>query len=162
MAGSTESSIVNTTSISSVIPTPVVSESVPDAVDVPASSAQDFTVYHTNQNDPSTPIGALCWTVWEIFRQQVLLFEDPDKISKTMIQTISQDVFVELNKHLQRDDILFTDLPKSLEPFVNAFFASFNERLEGRSIDKPIVIDNLEGADAFEEAISQSPECVVP
>ena len=35
----------------------------------------NWTIFKSNLNDRSTPIGTLCWLVWEVYRQNILLFE---------------------------------------------------------------------------------------
>ena len=125
--------------------------------------SMDFSIYKTNLNDPSTPMGILCWTVWEVFRQHVLLLEDPAKISKDMNQLITQEAFVELNKQIRFDALTSEKLPLEVVPFAEAFFSEINERLEGNSIDKPLAIfDDFEGVEAFYKAAVQSPECELP
>ena len=125
-------------------------------------SSTDFSIFHTNLNDPSTEMGVLCWVFWEVFRNHILLLEDPSKVSKDMTLTLTQEVYRELNKVIRVDSLTSSKLPTEVVPYANAFYAVIDERLNGRELDKPIQFDDLDGADAFFDAIEQSPECVFP
>ena len=123
----------------------------------------DVSIYKTNLNEPSSPMGILCWTVWEVFRQHVLLWEDPTKISKDMNQLIAHDVYLELNKQIRFDALTSDKLPVDVVPFAETFYREINERLKGNSIDKPLpIFDDFEGVEAFHKASLQSPECELP
>lgn len=121
-----------------------------------------MSIFHTNLNNPSTPIGVLCWIVWEVVRQNALLWEDPGKISKDMIHIITRDAYIKLNKRIRLDTLDTSELPADVATYANAFNFEINERLNGRLLDKPLDFGNFDGEDAFAEAINRSPECVIP
>ncbi len=123
----------------------------------------DVSIYKTNLNNPSTPMGILCWTVWEVFRQHVLLWEDPTKISKDMNQLITHEAYVEINKQIRFDTLTSEGLPVDVVPFAEAFYRAINERFNGQSLDEFIPFDDLPGAEAFsEELVRSTPECEIP
>ena len=125
--------------------------------------SMDVSIYKTNLSEPLTPMGILCWTVWEVFRQHILLLEDPTKISKDMNQLIAQDVYVELNKQIRFDALTSDKLPEDVVPFAEAFYRAINESFNGQSLDKPIaILVDFEGVEAFHKAAVQSAECELP
>ncbi len=133
----------------------------------------DWTIFKSNLNDRSTPIGTLCWLVWEVYRQNILLFErvivsieqDQNKSFKGPNDLIiGQDVYEAINKTVSFKDLTTDKLPTDIVPYAKEFYSSLQDNLNGNNSTNPYVI-MLEETDKTQEVLKtllSSPGCVLP
>lgn len=133
----------------------------PDVDTAPAAPSADSL--ESNPNDPSTPMGALCWTRWEISRLQLQTVlhadersDEPPEISRDAFAQVANDEATRLAA--DRSAIL----PESVRSFADGLFAEINQRAGGPGTSSPIDFEKLPEAAAYIEAAAEAPGCKQP
>lgn len=138
----------------------------------------EWRVVKSNLNDPSTPVGELCWLIWEVFRQNILqahsqltkmleslakdpnqTFKDPDYLA------VQPEAYQAMNKAVPFAKLTTDKLPSDLVPLATSFYESLNEQIEGDRSNDPFkvfdVFESTRGDEIYKTLISQ-PDCDLP
>ena len=133
----------------------------------------DWDVAKTNLNDRSTPIGTLCWLVWEIARQKILIMEsvgdalaiDPARSFKGKHDLdLGREVYKEINKEVRFAELSTDKLPAELVTFADSLYTALRDQLKGHNVNDPLLVlidESPETHDVMKILIS-SPGCVLP
>ena len=138
----------------------------------------ELSFVKSNLNDPSTPVGELCWLIWEVFRQNMLrvhsqlvkmleaLAEDPNQTFKDPdYLAVEPEVYQAMNKNVSFAKLTTDKLPTELVPLATSFYEVLNAQIEGdRSNDPMKVFDAFESArgDEIYKSLVSKPDCDLP
>ncbi len=139
----------------------------------------EWSVVKSSLNDPSTPIGELCWLIWEVFRQNILqahsqltkmlesLAKDPNQTFKGPdYLAVAPEVYQAMNKNVSFAKLTTDKLPTELVPLATSFFESLNDQIEGDRSNDPfkVVGDAFEasGGDEIYKSLVSKPDCDLP
>ncbi|MCP4966889.1 MAG: hypothetical protein GY926_16875 [bacterium] len=162
-----ESAPAITTSTLVVPPEAPVDGTVVPVVEDPVAVALE------NPNDPSSPIGALCWAQAEITRVSLA------QVLKPMVEQTGDSRAAELDTDIKaaferatdpelREYVMAGGLPAEVHQFADAMFRMFDKAIAATADLEVVTTDDLEtildfeslpGADEFVKYASEAPEC---
>ncbi len=125
----------------------------------------------TNPNDPSSPLGALCWSRWEVARNQLLMvLVDGGVLKDKELPPTDHPGQGRLEQALARvatapareAAVGETGVPAHVRPFAEAFFNNVDEAIDTGPLAAPVDFENLPGAAAYVQAATKEPDCVRP
>ncbi len=139
----------------------------------------EWSVVKSNLNDPSTPIGELCWLIWEVNRQEILwlhaqgvkklesLAKDPNQTFKDAeYLEVEPEVYQAMNKVVPFAKLTTDKLPSELVPLATTFFEALNDQIEGDRSNYPFkvvgdILESSRGEEIYKILVSQ-PDCDLP
>ncbi len=139
----------------------------------------EWSVVKSNLNDPSTPIGELCWLIWEVSRKNMLrahsqlikmlesLAQDPNQTFKDPeYLAVQPEVYQAMNKAVPFAKLTTDKLPSELVPLATSFYESLNDQIEGDRSNDPFkvvgdILESSRGEELYKTLVSQ-PNCDLP
>ncbi len=130
-------------------------------VKTPPEQVDTATELSSNPNDPSTPMGALCWTRWELARYQLADALDvdielppgaergPNAVAQSLMNSQALTVLAE------------GTLPTEAQPFADALATHVNQQRAATEA-VPVDFEQLPGVEKYVELAEASPDCKRP